>query len=310
MKHICAAQTEALGLGVAEIASALDDAFRASARGKIHWKPKTMVAQADGSFLMSTFASWPEAGYGIFHMLSGASAEHTRQGHPAYRSTQLLTDAVSGEPLALFDGAYTSTILPAGITHLMTARLARSSSRVAAIVGAGTQARVNLAALDGVLPIDEVRIASRSRASAEKFAAYVEARGQRPHVMEAGAAMFRDADIIITTVPASPDLRPALDPAWVPNGAFVNAVDLGRSWRQGFDAFDRRIVDDLGQAEQQFREGRLAHNGPFDSEIAEVLEATRPARRGGDERIVLIHPGNVVGILAITARFYRAYAGA
>lgn len=305
MKHFSTAQIEALGLDIVQIADALEAAFRASANGEIQWKPKSMVGQGDGSFLMSTFASWPSAGYGIFHMLAGATQAHTRQGHPAYRSMQLLTDAVSGEPLAFVDGSYTSTVLPAGITRLMAARLARSRSGVAAIVGAGTQARVNLEALDGVLPIAEVRIASRSRASAEAFAGFVQARGQSARVMDAGVAMFKDADIIITTVPASPDLQPALDPAWVSRGTFVDAVDLGRSWRQGFGAFERLVVDDRAQAEQQYREGRLVHNGPFDSEIADILVARAPARRHDDERIALIHPGNVVGILAITAMLHR-----
>lgn len=310
MKHISASQIEALNLDVAQIASALEVAFRACAHGAIRWKPKSMVVRDDGSFLMSTFASWPDAGHGLFHMLSGASATHAKQGHSAYRSTQLLTDAMSGEPLALIDGAYTSTILPAGITRLMTPRLARSKSGVAVIIGAGTQARVNLEALDGVLPIEEVRIASRSKASAEKFAQFVAARAQTARVMDIDATMFKDADIIITTVPASPDLKPVLDPAWVPKGTFVNALDLGRSWQQGFSAFDRRVVDDREQARQQYREGRLTHDVPWDSEISELVCGTQVARQSDDERIVLVHPGNVVGILAITALFYRELSDA
>jgi len=305
MQCISNDQITSLNLDIPQIAEALDVAFRASAEGAIQWKPKSMVGQQDGSFLMSTFASWPDAGYGIFHMLGGASADHASAGNPAYHSMQLLTDARSGTPLALFAAAFTSMILPAGITRLMTPRLACSRTRVAAIIGAGTQARVNLEALDGILPIEEVRIASRSRASAEKFADHVRERGQRALVMEPGVEMFQGTDIIITTVPASPGLKPMLDPAWVGPGTFVNAVDLGRSWMQGFDTFNRCVVDDKRQAEQQYQEARLPHAGPFDSELAEILVGTKPGRRTDDERIVLIHPGNVVGILAITALLHR-----
>ncbi len=306
MQCISDAQIDGLGIGIPQIADALAAAFRASAEGDIRWKPKSMVAQDDGSFLMSTFASWPAAGYGIFHMLAGAATSHASAGNPAYRSMQLLTDAISGDPLAMFTSPFTSTMLPAGITRLMAPRLARSRTGVAAIIGAGTQARVNLEALEGVLPVHEVRIASRSRTSADKFADHVRARGQRARVMQAGAEMFEDADIIITTVPAGPGLVPMLDPAWVSPGTFVNAVDLGRSWMQGFERFDRRVVDDKRQAEQQYREGRLPHAGPFDSELAEVLVDAKPGRRTDDERIVLVHPGNVVGILAITSLLYRS----
>ena len=308
MRQITAEQTRNLALTSADFAAALEVAFRASAKSDISWKPKSMIGYGNGAFLMSTFAAWPAAGYGIFHMLAGADASSIKAGSPAYSSTQLLTDASTGEPLAMLDGAYTSTILPAGITRLMTPRLARPKSGVAVIVGAGTQARVNLEALDGVFPIDEVRIISRSQGSAERFAEFVSGRGQRPRILSASEAAFQDADTIITTVPAGPHLVPVLDPKWVPKGAFVNAVDLGRSWLQGFQHFDRCIVDDLVQAEQQYREGRLAQGGPFDSEIAQILQGDKAPRVNADERIALIHPGNVVGILAISALFYDRLA--
>jgi ornithine cyclodeaminase/alanine dehydrogenase-like protein (mu-crystallin family) len=309
MKQISATRVAALNVDISEIAQALDFAFRSCARGAISWKPKSMIAHGDGSFLMSTFASWPEAGYGLFHMLSGAVTARAKKGYPAYGSTQVLTDAISGDVLAVADGAHTSTVLPAGITRLMTPYLARSKSGIAVVIGAGTQARVNLAALDGVLPIKEVRIASRTTASAQKFADFVHKRGQTARVMDVGAALFKDADIIITTVPASPDLQPFLDPSWVPEGAFVNAVDLGRSWLPGFSEFDSRVVDDREQAKQQYIEGRIAHNVAWDSDIPELLIAAKGVRQGANERTVLLHPGNVVGILALTVLFYRKIFG-
>jgi ornithine cyclodeaminase/alanine dehydrogenase len=300
LKTISRDEIAQLHLDIDAIAAALDEAFRAGAAQEITWKPKSMLAQPDGAFLMSTFAAWPARGLGIFHSLVGATAAAARNGSPAYRSLQLLAEHETAEPIALLDGTYTSTMLPAGVTRLMAGRLGRSRSRVATFVGAGTQARVNLAALDGILPIDEVRIVSRTTKSAAGFAEFVSARGQRARIMQNGPEAFEGADIIISTVPASPGLQPALEPRWVSPGTFVNAVDLGRSWQQGFDAFDRVVTDDRKQAEAQFGEGRLIHGGPYDSEIAEILTGARPGRLDSKERIVLIHPGNVVGILGLT----------
>jgi len=213
----------------------------------------------------------------------------------------LLAAYDNAEPLAIIDGAYTSRVLPAGVTRLMTKRLAISRERIATFVGAGTQARVNLDALDGVFPIDEVRIVSRTRQSAESFARYVSERGQKAVIMEAGPAVMDGADLVVTTVSASQELQPFLDPAWVRPGTLVNAVDLGRSWKSGFAKFDYSVVDDRAQAETQAKEGRLIHSGPFDSEIAEVLVGTRPGRTNSEQRIVLIHPGNIVGVMGVTS---------
>src|SRR5690606_41037497 len=119
-------------------------------------------------------------------------------------------------------------------------------------------------ALDGILPIDEVRIVTRTRASAERFASYVEERGKKARIMEAGPEALADADIIVTTVSTSRELRPFLDPAWVAPGSFVNAVDLGRSWKPGFEKFDYTVIDDRAQAEMQAKDGRMPHGGPYD----------------------------------------------
>lgn len=291
---------ERLEIPLDDIARSVGEAFVAGRAGEISWKPKTMLAGADGVFQMSTFASWPAHNLSIFHMLFGGSATEIAKGAPNYVSRQYVIDRQLGRPYGVIDGTYASNVLPAGVTRLLSSRLARTRTKIAVIVGAGNQARLNLEALDGVLPIETVRIITRTRASATKFAAFVEQRGQTPVIMQAGPAAFQGADIIISTVPASQELKPFLNPSWVGPGTFVNAVDLGRSWTDGFGAFDRLIVDDRDQAERQVADGRLSHRGPYDSEIADILSESRPGRQTEEQRIVLVHPGNVVGILGVT----------
>jgi ornithine cyclodeaminase/alanine dehydrogenase-like protein (mu-crystallin family) len=301
MRFIARQDIDALGIDIPALAEALAGAFRASSAGEIAMRPKSTVNQPDGAFLIGSLAAWPQRRLGIFHSVLGAPPANLAPGEAHYRSYQLVTDYDRGTARALIDGSFTSTMLPAGVTALSAGALARPDSSVVTLIGAGLQARVNLAALRTRLPIREVRILGRSSANAEALAREVVAGGLEAKVMTDAREAVGGADIIVSTVPGGPALVPFLDPAWVSPGAFVSAVDLGRSWTDGFEAFDRIVSDDRVQARVQHSEGRVRYGGDYDSELPELVTGRRPPRQAADDRIVLIHPGNIVGVLAISA---------
>ena len=54
---------------------------------------------------------------------------------------------------------------------------------------------------------------------------------------------IRDADMVVTSIPEQPGLQPFLDANTLSAGAFLAAVDLGRSWiPESFTAFDRIVL--------------------------------------------------------------------
>jgi ornithine cyclodeaminase/alanine dehydrogenase len=305
MRFVTRTEIEAIGIGHEDLVAALEAAFRAGSAGGIVWRPKSTIVQPDGAFFISTLACWPQRNLGIFHCIAGAPPANLRPGDPPYRTYQVLTDYARGTPIATIDGALTSSLLPAGITAIGARRLARPDSRICAFIAAGDQARVNLAALMRVLPLKEVRILSRTPASAERFARHAREKGLAAIIMTSAEETLRGADVIVSSVPSGPSLTPFLDPGWVSPGAFVSAVDVGRSWKDGFEAFDRVVTDDRAQAVVQRAEGRLAYGGDFDTELAELITGARPGRQDAAERVVMIHPGNIVGVLAITALIHE-----
>lgn len=294
---------EVLGLGIDDdaLVTALEHAFRASAAGEIVGRPKSTINQPDGAFLIGALAAWPRRNVGIFHCIAGAPPAALRPGEPHYRTWQLVTDYRRGTPIGIVDGGFTSTMLPAGITAIGARAFARPDSRVATFIGAGAQSRVNLAALTRIFRLGEVRILGRSPANAEAFAREVRAGGLAATVTTSPRDAVAGADLVVSTVPSGPDLVPFLDPASVSPGAFVSAVDLGRSWKDGFDAFDRVVTDDRAQAAMQHAEGRVRYGGRYDTELAELVTGARPGRQRAADRVVMIHPGTIVGVLGITA---------
>jgi alanine dehydrogenase len=301
MRFIARQEVVDLNISNAAIAEALKSAFHASRSGDIVGRPKSSIIQPDGAFYIGTHATWRKRNLGIFHCIMAAPPAHVLPGEVHYRTYQLLTDYTRGAPIALIDGSWTSTMLPAGVTAIGARAFARPDSRIATFVGAGLQSRVNLTALGELLPLEEVRILGRSRTNAEAFADEVRSSGLKATVHDDAETAIRGADVVVTAVSGGLGMQPFLDPAWVSPGAFVSAVDVARSWRDGFELFDRIVTDDRNQAKVQHAQGGLRYGGAFDTELAELSAGASPPRKRPDERIVMIHPGNIVGVLGITA---------
>lgn len=308
MRFVTRQEIDALGIDTGAVVAALETAFRASAAGEIVGRPKSTIVQPDGAFYVGTLATWVKRNLGIFHSIAGIPTANAPPGQPHYRTFQLVTDYASGVPIAVVDGSFTSNILPVGITAIGARAFARADSRILTMVGAGVQARLNAMALAAMLPLKEVRILGRSRANADAFAAELRGRGLSAVVATDARSAIQGADVIVSTVPGYAGLQPFLDPAWVSAGAFVSAVDVGRSWRDGFEAFDRTVTDDRAQAVVMHAEDRMRYGGPYDTELGELVTGQRPPRRNADERIAMIHPGNIVGVLAITALIHDRLA--
>ena len=308
MRTITQSDIRNLGLSTDAVVKALEHAFHEAAIGEIAWKPKSTIGRPDGAFFIGTLGCWKKRGLGIFHNIMGVSAASVPAGHPHYASVQIVSDYLTGLPLACVDGTFTSTVLPVAVTVLAATRFANPGSAVATFVGAGAQSRANLEALRTRFPLQQVRILSRTERSASAFAQEVQAMGLAAKVVTDPKQALRAADIIVSTVPSGPALKPFLDPDWVSPGAFVSAVDVGRSWTKGFERFDRLITDDREQIRVQYAEGRMPLDLEFDTELAELVTGTRPPREGAQDRIAFIHPGNLVGVLAITALIYDTIA--
>ena len=137
MKFVTRREIEALGIDHAALVATLEDAFRASHAGEIIGRPKSTVNQPDGAFFIGALAAWAKRNVGIFHCIMGPPPANLAPGEAHYRTYQLLTDYGRGTPIAMIDGTFTSTMLPAGITAMGARALARPDSRIATIVGAG-----------------------------------------------------------------------------------------------------------------------------------------------------------------------------
>src|SRR5262249_54641871 len=174
-------------------------------KGEAQNQPRRRVFPP-GGVLDVMFASWPAGG------VSGLKS-YTVAGGKA-RFLVVLYD-LEGAPIALIEANRLGTFRTGAATGIASRRLAAPGPKTVAVIGAGWQARTQVAALQRALDIAELRVFSRTPERRQRFAAEVGG------VAAASAeAAVRGADVVMTVTNSA---NPAID------AACVTACGLGGS---------------------------------------------------------------------------------
>jgi len=204
-------------------------------------------------------------------------------GLPTITAVVIVLDGQTGQPLALMDGTYLTALRTGAASGLATELLARRDAQVVAVFGAGVQARTQLEAVRAVRPIREVRIVSRTRASAERFAAELE--GVTVRAMDDRRAAVQGADVIIA---ATTSATPVFDGGDVAPGTHVNGIGSYTPEMQEVDATlvqrAKVVVDsreaalaEAGDLIIPLRQGLIAEDH-IHAELGEIVNGTKPGR--------------------------------
>ncbi|HMK67964.1 MAG TPA: hypothetical protein VK433_05405 [Stellaceae bacterium] len=294
------------GVSIDDIREACADAYAARARGAVLGAPKTAVTIAPGHAFHAMPVARPDVSLAALKWVgilpAGASSA------PSISALLLLSDVASGAPLAIMGGRWITAARTAALTAIAARYLARPDAGAIGFVGCGVQAISHLAALRRVLPrLRRVVAFSRSEASAAAVAAEARAAGMEAETTRDPHAAVAGVDVAVTSVPAAPGLAPFLDPNWIAPGAFVSAVDLGRSWMPGLIAqLEIVATDERHQSEALGREGKLVTQGPFHADLAELVSGKAPGRHEPRERAFFVFAGDALADLAAAHAVYKA----
>lgn len=299
--YLSRADVEATGLGLEMVEHAVAQVFTDKAAGRIHYHPKTTIKPDHGrSYFLcmpGDVPTPPVAGVKWVGL-----APPSPSGGPHITGLIVLSDAESCVPQAVMDATWITGVRTAAVTAVAARVLARADSAVVGFVACGLQARTHLAALARHFPLEKVLAYSRRTETAEAFAAEARAQGFAAEVATRPEDAVTDVDIVVSSVPPSPNLKPFLDPDWLKPGAFASLVDLGRSWQPaGMAALDGLVTDDMPQAEGLAAHGHVIHKGPFTVDLGQILTGARPGRANAGQRLALLAPGMVLSDLAVAA---------
>ena len=142
--------------------------------------------------------------------------DNPKLGLPSVNGLMVYLSARTGLVEALLlDNGYLTNVRTAAAGAVAAKHLSRADASVAAILGAGAQARLQLEALTLVRPIREARMWTRPAEAAQAAAAAAEMTEKLGIPVKAvadAAEAVRGADIVVTTTPAS---EPILQADWL-----------------------------------------------------------------------------------------------
>ncbi len=231
-------------------------------------------------------------------------------GKPSIYAIVCLIDPDDGAPLAILNGTYLTALRTGAVSGAATDLLACPEARTLALFGAGAQATTQARAVCAVRSIEEIRVLSRSRASAEAFVARLATDAPeitaRVRVATDATDAVRGADVICTATPAMAAIFADSDLA---PGVHINAVGAYTPQMQEVPvetvARALVVVDERAAAWAEAGDLVIARDaGLFDdsrihAELGELVSRHKPGRTDAAQVTLFKSVGNAVQDIAV-----------
>ncbi|MBB4187066.1 ornithine cyclodeaminase [Sinorhizobium terangae] len=244
--------------------------------------------------------------------------DNPKIGLPSTNGMMVLLSSRTGLVQALLlDNGYLTDVRTAAAGAVAAKHLARKDASVAAVLGAGMQAKLQLQALALVRPIREARIWARDHAKAEAAAdELAEKLGIPVTAVSDAKAAVSGAHVIITTTPS---VTPILKAEWLEKGQHVTAMGSDAEHKNEIEPAaigraDLYVADSLAQTR---RLGELHHAieagvvgaGRDFPELGQIIAGQRPGRADAAQITIADLTGTGIQDTAIaTLAFTRANA--
>ena len=269
--------------------------------------PLRSALETPGGVLLTMPAQLDDAPISAVKIVS-VCAENPSLGLPTIYAAVLVTDARTGQPLALMDGGTVTALRTGAASGLATDLLAVPGASVLAVIGAGVQARTQVAAVCAVRPIAEIRIFSLAGAEAladelrERYPARIVVARSAPEALH-GAQVVVAATNSKSPVVHLSDLTPGVHI----NGIGSFAPDMQEIAAdvvaQSTIVVDHRpsVWAEAGDLIIARDQGLITENSIY-AEIGEIAAGLKEGRTSPDEITFFKSVGNAVQDAALAQR--------
>ena len=235
---------------------------------------------------------------------------------PLINAVVVVIDPATGQAMAAIEGGYLTALRTGAGSGAATDLLARRDAEVAAIIGAGEQARAQTLAVAAVRPIKRFWIYARRRARVEEMIAEMRPKlGPSIELLEAHSPSqaVREALVICAATTSS---TPVFDGADLRPGAHVNGVGSYRPAMQEIDCATLRraskiVVDsresaltEAGDLMIAIERGEIQPSDIY-AEIGEIAAGLKAGREDDDEITYFKSVGNAAQDAAVAQAIYQ-----
>lgn len=313
--YLTQADVRAAGLTMAMTLELVEETLRLHTEGKINMPHKTVLDLGEHERgrvnAMPAYVGGSIDVCGI-KWISGFPHNPVRHNLPRGIGLLVINDAWTGVPLAIMDATLISAMRTGAVTGVGAKYLARPDSQVAALIGAGVQARTQLEALCESVPgLREARAYDVRREAADAFAAEMkESLGMDVRAVDTPREAVEGADIIVTVTVAD---EPIVKDAWVkPGSLFAHVGSYQEEEEAVVEHSDMLVVDDWQAVlhretpilAKMYLAGRLSESD-LHGDIGEIILGRKPGRRSPTERIFFAPIGMGSEDVTVGSRIYR-----
>ena len=284
-----------------DVITAVEEAFRAFSGGAVE-QPPYMGLHLSQPGAEIDFKACYHAGMERVSLKASSGGfrdNPARVGLPNGMGTVLVFDGTSGALLCAMDGSLLTGFRTGAAGAVSVRALARDDARVLAMIGTGTQARMQVRAIREVMQIDRIHAWGRSPEGVAGFKAEIEAEFGLPVIGHASPQdAVADADVVVTTTRASGIV---LHAGWLRPGTHVVAIGSDQTGKQELDPRifrHARIIADSraqcvvkGEVQHAIRAGLVAD---VQAEIGEVLLGRAVGRESREQITIFDSTGMAI----------------
>ena len=288
---ILSQQEVKLCLPMSKAIQAVREAYIAFAKGQVKMPPVMHldVSQYNGEIdIKSGYIE--DLGLIGTKIASGFYDNH-KLGLPPGIAIIILMDLKTSMPLAIMDGTYVTAYRTGAAGAVAANVLAKKDSEIIGVVGAGTQARMQILALREIFSLKEVKVWDINTAARDL---YSKEMSEQLNITVEPVDSVKDAvvesDIVVTVTPSKKAL---VMKDWIKKGTHINAIGADGPGKQELDPMiikvaDKVVVDSLkqcriiGEIQHALKNG-LIKEANIHAEIGQILIGEKKGRESDNE---------------------------
>ena len=299
-------------LSFSEVVEAVESAFKEKGLGRVQMPAKIYLYYTKyGGDLRAMPSFLEDLNISAVKIVNVHPENPIKNGLPTVMAVITLIDPSTGAPIAIMGGTTITNMRTGAAGGIAAKYLARKSSKVVGLVGAGAQARTQLMALLQMSnELEEVRVWSRTEETKEKFVAEIrQAYGHVVRIISASSVgkTVEGADVIVTTTPSR---APLVRDDMVSAGTHITCIGADAVGKEELDPNILKrakiVVDDWAQASHSgeinvpLNRGMITKENIW-AEIGEIAAGLKPGRQRQDEITVFTSTGLAIQD-AVTAK--------